>query len=70
MPERPKHATALRWTGSGSQVDLHLMLPPEAGPNIRVTIDGVLVSSTVKTSGTSRYVETTGVGSGVLSVQW
>lgn len=67
---RQTNAITLRWTGSGSEVRLHLMLPPEAGANIRVTVDGVLVSSTVKTSGTSRYVETTGAGRGVLSVQW
>jgi hypothetical protein len=67
---RRKDGLELRWTGNGDEVRLRLLLPPDAGADVRVTLDGNELPARVTTTRASRYVEATGAGTGTIAVRW
>ena len=57
-------------TGWGVPVTARLLLPPDAGADVRVTLEGNELPARVTTTRASRYVEATGAGTGTISVRW
>jgi hypothetical protein len=51
-------------------VNLRLLLPPDTGADVHVTLDGNELPAMVTTTRASRYVEATGAGTGTIFVQW
>ncbi len=68
--QRQPNGLSLRWTGGGERVHLHVLLPPDAPPELQATLDGKSVPATVSQAGSSRYLDLAAGSTGVLVVSW
>jgi hypothetical protein len=68
--ERKPNGLLLRWTGSGTQTHLRLLLPPDAPDTIAAVLDGRPLAGSISTEGSSRYWVADAGGTGTLGISW
>jgi hypothetical protein len=68
--ERQINGFTMRWTGSGTETRIRLLLPPQSPDEVVAVLDGQTVAGRIAREGSSRYWEAHVPATGTLGINW